>query len=249
VTHDHAHAGHTGHAAHAGHGTHDGHGAPGESPFTQEFWDDRYSSADRLWSGKPNAQLVAQISDLPPGRALDAGCGEGADAIWLASRGWSVTALDVSVVALKRGADAAAAVLDAEAAARISWQQADLLSWDPPAAEFDLVTSHYMHAPDFTGLHRRLARAVRPGGTFLAVAHHAEDLPAAIVERSHAGERDQASAGGPDPSRFPTTAQMMAALDGDQWQILVADAPGREVRDLDGNVVTVRDMVLRAVRR
>jgi hypothetical protein len=106
-----------------------------------------------------------------------------------------------------------------------------------------------MHAPDFTGLHRRLALAVRPGGTFLAVAHHAEDLPATIVERSHAGEREQASADGPDRSRFPTTAQMMAALDGDQWQIVVADAPGREVRDLDGHAVVVRDMVLRAVRR
>jgi SAM-dependent methyltransferase len=226
-------------------------GRPGESPYTREFWDDRYSTADRLWSGNPNAQLVAQISGLAPGRALDAGCGEGADAIWLAGRGWSVTAVDVSVVALQRGAEAAAAVLADDGAARISWQQADVLSWEPPAAEFDLVTSHYMHAPDYIGLHRRLARAVRPGGTFLAVAHHAEDLPPAIVERSHAGElREQASAGGHgDASRFPTTEQMKAALDGGQWQIVVADAPGREVKDLDGNVLIVRDMVLRATRR
>ena len=238
MTHDHSHGGQT------------APGAPGESPFTQEFWDDRYSSADRLWSGKPNAQLAAQLADLPPGRALDAGCGEGADAIWLAGRGWSVTALDVSVVALKRGADAAAAVLSPHAAERITWQQADLLSWDPPAAEFDLVTSHYMHAPDFTGLHRRLACAVRPGGTFLAVAHHAEDLPATIVERSTGAERhEHAIAGHSDASRFPTTEQMKAALDAGEWQIVVADAPGREVQDLDGNTVTVRDMVLRAVRR
>lgn len=227
-----------------------GHGGPGESPFTQEFWDERYGSADRIWSGKPNAQLVAQVADLPPGRALDAGCGEGADAIWLAGRGWSVTALDVSVVALSRGAASAAEALGADGAARISWQQADLLSWDPPAAEFDLVTSQYMHAPDYTGLHRRLARAVRPGGTFLAVAHHAEDLPATIVERSTADERrEQAEAGHGDGSRFPTTEQMKAALDGADWQIDVADAPGREVTDLDGNTVTVRDMVLRATRR
>jgi SAM-dependent methyltransferase len=235
VTHDHSHG---------------AHGRPGESPFTQEFWDERYSSAGRIWSGKPNAQLVAHVSDLPPGRALDAGCGEGADAIWLAGRGWSVTAVDVSVVALERGAASAAGLLGADGAARITWQQADLLSWDPPAAEFDLVTAQYMHAPDYAGLHRRLAQAVRPGGTFLAVAHHAEDLPATIVEHSTTDERrEQAEAGHGDASRFPTTEQMKAALDGGDWQIVVADAPGREVRDLDGNTVTVRDMVLRAVRR
>lgn len=238
MTHDHSH------------GAHGAHGQPGESPFTREFWDERYSSADRIWSGKPNAQLVAQVSDLTPGQALDAGCGEGADAIWLAARGWSVTAVDVSEVALKRGAALAAEVLGDDGAARISWQQADLLSWDPPVAEFDLVTSQYMHAPDYTGLHRRLAQAVRPGGTFLAVAHHAEDLPATIVERSTADERRaQAEAGHGDGSRFPTTEQMKSALDGGEWQIDVADAPGREVTDLDGNTVTVRDMVLRATRR
>ena len=235
MTHDHSHG---------------AHGRPGESPFSREFWDERYSSADRIWSGRPNTQLVAQVSDLPPGRALDAGCGEGADAIWLAARGWSVTALDVSAVALGRGAAAAADALGADGAARITWQQADLLSWDPPAAEFDLVTAQYMHAPDYTGLHRRLAHAVRPGGTFLAVAHHAEDLPATIVEHSTAGElREQAAAGHGDASRFPTTEQMEAALDDGDWQIVVADAPGREVKDLDGNTVTVRDMVLRATRR
>jgi SAM-dependent methyltransferase len=231
--------------------SHEAHQGHGETQFTQEFWDDRYGSADRLWSGNPNVQLVAQVSDLLPGRALDVGCGEGADAVWLAGRGWLVTAVDVSVVALQRGAAAAAEVLGGAGAARISWEQADVLSWDPPAATFDLVTSHYMHAPDFTGLHRRLATGVRPGGTFLAVAHHAEDLPAAIVEHSHAEElREHADAAHHgDASRFPTTEQMKAALDGGDWDIVVADAPGREVKDLDGNVVTVRDMVLRAVRR
>src|SRR5262249_12825751 len=74
--------------------------------FTQECWDNRYRSAGQLWSGQPNAQFAAQAADLDPGVALDAGCGEGADAIWLARRGWTVTAVDVSAVALERGKQA-----------------------------------------------------------------------------------------------------------------------------------------------
>ncbi len=105
--------------------------------FTPEFWDDRYRSADHLWSGQPNAQLVAQTADLAPGTALDAGCGEGADAIWLARHGWTVTAVDVSAVALARAGGYAAAAGD-EIARRITWQQADLRSWDPAPQRFDL---------------------------------------------------------------------------------------------------------------
>ena len=87
-------------------------------------------SAGRLWSGQPNPQLVAQASDLESGEALDAGSGEGADAIWLARHGWTVTAVDVSTVALDRAAGYAAAAGD-EIAGRITWQQQDLRSWDP----------------------------------------------------------------------------------------------------------------------
>ncbi len=68
--------------------------------FTQEFWDARYRSADRIWSGNPNPHLVAHVAELVPRTALDVGCGEGADTIWLASLGWQVTAIDVSTVAL-----------------------------------------------------------------------------------------------------------------------------------------------------
>ena len=94
---------------------------------TQELWDARYRSADQIWGGKPNRQLVEQVADLGPSTALDVGCGEDADAIWLASRGWHVTAIDLSTVALDRAAERVAQA-GAEVADRIIWQQADVRS-------------------------------------------------------------------------------------------------------------------------
>ncbi|HEV7666156.1 MAG TPA: class I SAM-dependent methyltransferase, partial [Chloroflexota bacterium] len=96
--------------------------------WTQEFWDERYASAATIWSGNPNPHLVAQVSDLRPGTALDVGSGEGADAIWLAEQGWQVTGIDVSMVALERAAQMAAAA-GHDVADRITWQQADILTW------------------------------------------------------------------------------------------------------------------------
>src|SRR5262245_60531780 len=110
---------------------------------TRQFWDTRYGSAEQIWSGNPNQRLVEQIADLAPGTALEVGCGEGADAIWLASRGWRVTAIDVSPVALERAARQAEQV-GADVAGRIVWQQADVLAWGPAPRQFDLVTAHYI---------------------------------------------------------------------------------------------------------
>ena len=213
------------------------HGPDDAVHFTQEFWDDRYRSADRLWSGQPNVQLVAQAADLPPGEALDAGSGEGADAIWLASRGWTVTAVDVSAVALERAAAHAAAQGD-EFAGRISWRREDLLSWDPGPQRFDLVSAQFMHlpSPELESVHRRLAAAVRPGGTLLIVSHHPDDLHANVGRPGHL-------------DLFPTPAQLAAGLDPGDWEILVAAGLGRPATDLDGQPVTVTDTVLRATRR
>lgn len=88
-----------------------------------ELWDERYRESHRIWSGKPNAALVREVEGLAPGRALDLGCGEGADAVWLAREGWQVTATDISRVALDRAAEHAA---DAGVADRIDWQFHDL---------------------------------------------------------------------------------------------------------------------------
>jgi 2-polyprenyl-3-methyl-5-hydroxy-6-metoxy-1,4-benzoquinol methylase len=205
--------------------------------FTQEFWDDRYRSAERLWSGQPNAQLVAQAAGLAAGEALDAGCGEGADAIWLASRGWAVTALDVSAVALERAAAHAAARGD-EIAGRIAWRREDLLAWDPGRQRFDLVSAQFMHlpSPERESVHGRLAAAVRPGGTLLIVAHHPDDLHANVGRPAHL-------------DRFPSAAELAAALDPGGWEILVASGVERPATDLDGQPVTVKDTVLRARRR
>ena len=203
--------------------------------FTQEFWDDRYRSAGQLWSGQPNPVFAAQAADLPPGAALEAGCGEGADAIWLARRGWTVTAVDVSVVALERGANAAAAA-GGDIAGRITWQREDLRSWGPEPDTYDLVSAQFMHFPkaDLEVMHRRLAAAVRPGGTLLMVAHHPDDLHAA--RNGH-------------PDLFWYAEDIAASLEPGRWEIRVAEASGRSAIDHDGQPVTVRDTVLRAVRR
>ena len=176
---------------------------------------------------------MAQTADLAPGEALEAGCGEGADAIWLARQGWTVTAVDVSAVALERAAGYAAAAGD-EVARRITWQREDLLSWTPAPGRFDLVSAQYMHLPtsELEAWHRRLAAAVRPGGTLLVVGHHPDDLHANV---GRVGTAD----------RFWSAEAIAASLDPGRWEVVVADAPGRSATDLDGQPVTVRDTVLR----
>jgi len=220
------------------HGHHHGEGADGEIRYTQEFWDERYRSATRLWSGQPNPQLVAQAGDLTPGQALDVGCGEGADAIWLASRGWTVTAVDLSEVALERAAGHAAAQGD-PIARRITWRHEDLLSWDPGPQRFDLVSMQFLHLPPdlLDPVYRRLAAAVRPGGTLLVVMHHADDLHANVGRP--AGH----------PGLFPTAEQLTAPLDPGGWEIVVSAAVERPATDLDGQLTTVKDTVVRARRR
>lgn len=207
--------------------------------LTREFWDTRYRSADQIWSGNPNPRLAEQIADLPPGTALDVGSGEGADAIWLAARGWHVTGIDLSMVALERAAKRAAEE-GADIAARITWEEADVLSWDPAPRQFDLVSAQYMHLPTLAreSLHRRLAAAVRPGGTLLIVGHHPSDL------ETHAGRWRLSDF-------FYTEDQVAATLEPNDWQIVVAASPERQALDPNGNgqPITIRDAVLHAVRR
>jgi len=183
--------------------------------WTQEFWDARYLSAATIWSGNPNPHLVAQVAGLKPGTALDVGSGEGADAIWLAEQGWQVTGIDVSTVALDRAAERAAKA-GAEVAGRITWQQTDILSCDPAARQFDLVSAQFMHLPRAQRevVHRRLAAAVRPGGSLLIVGHHPSDLKTCIPRPNL-------------PDLFFTADQVAAGLDPDEWHVIVAAAHRR----------------------
>ncbi|MER5439353.1 class I SAM-dependent methyltransferase [Streptomyces sp. NPDC002790] len=145
----------------------------GPQSDTAQEWDTRYRASDQLFSGNPNGVLVDEVSDMRPGQALDVGCGEGGDALWLARRGWQVTAVDVSEVALRRAAEAGADV-----AGRVSWSRADLAVTPPPAGAFDLVTVQYFPLLRSAGLAaaRGLVDAVAPGGTLLFVTHALADL-------------------------------------------------------------------------
>lgn len=206
-----------------------------DQAFGAEFWDERYRSADRVWSGNPNPQLVAEIADLEPGRALDAGCGEGADAIWLASRGWAVVATDISGVALERAARHARET-DPGAAARITWQQADLLAQPPQPGAFDLVSAQFIHMPPEprARLFTSLAAAVCDGGVLLVVGHHPSDLTSGVPRP-------------PTPERFYTPDDIAGLLDG-SWTVQVCQARPRPARTPDGAEATIHDSVLLATR-
>jgi SAM-dependent methyltransferase len=206
--------------------------------FDQAFWDDRYRSAASLWSGEANPHLVTEAEGLTPGTALDAGAGEGADALWLAGRGWRVTAVDISAVALERGAAHAATIDDDGLAGRISWRHHDLTSWVPPAGSFDLVSAQYLHLPlePRQALHDRLAAAVAPGGTLLLVGHHPSDRETTVPRPQLA-------------DLFFTGDDIVARLDRHHWEIVTNAAPGRSATDPEGRTVTVHDTVVRAVRQ
>lgn len=205
--------------------------------FGETFWDERYRSASSLWSGNPNRHLIGEAAELTPGAALDVGSGEGADAIWLARRGWQVTAVDLSTVALQRGATHAAQA-GAETAERISWRHADLTTWDPGLVRYDLVSAQYLHLPaqPRDALFRRLAACVTPGGTLLVVGHHPSDLQTTMPRP-------------PLPELYFTGDDIAATLDPHDWDVITNAAAERPATDPDGRIVTTHDTVLRARHR
>jgi SAM-dependent methyltransferase len=148
-------------------------------------WDARYRERDRaMWSGRPNGRLLAEVAAVTPGAALDVGCGEGADAIWLAQHGWTVTAIDVSEVAICRAREASD-----RASASVDWICGDVLQTPFLAGSFELVSMQYPALPKAAGeaTVRRLLDTVRRGGLLLAVYHdldheHLEHIKARGVD-------------------------------------------------------------------
>jgi SAM-dependent methyltransferase len=164
----------------------------GRGPQT---WDERYAAAERVWSAGPNREVEAVVGGWPPGRALDLGAGEGRHALWLAERGWQVTAVDFSAVGIDRGRQEAA-----RRSQDVEWVVADVTKWQPaPGTLFDLVLVAYLHIPQ--DVFSRVGQWLAPGGALVVVGHSLRNLTEGV--------------GGPqDPSILHTTDQLRAAADG-----------------------------------
>jgi SAM-dependent methyltransferase len=195
-------------------------------------WDARYGEREAIWSGRPNGRLVAEVADLAPGRALDVGCGEGADAIWLARRGWMVSAIDISDVAVSRARDAAEMV-----GAKVDWVCGDALQMPFPAGSFDLVSMHYPALPKAAGeaAARTLLDAVRPGGLLLAVYHDLDDE-----------HREHMKSKGFDPADYVDADDLAGLVDVDFMIERHAIEPRIDPPPDNPNIA---DIVLRARRR
>jgi SAM-dependent methyltransferase len=192
-----------------------------------EDWDARYAAVENLWASKPNRFLVAEAADLAPGRALDLACGEGQNAIWLASLGWNVLGVDYSQVAVAKAA--ARAERDGVAARFVC---ADLVEYEPDREAFDLVLVLYLHIPSTqrASVHAKASAALAPHGTFVLLGHDRTNLTDGV--------------GGPsDPDILYTAEAIAAELPG-----LVIEKATTVLRDVDGEERDAIDTIVRARR-
>ena len=199
----------------------------------REAWNRRYADAGLVWSADANRFLVEEVSNLPPGRALDLGAGEGRNAIWLAERGWRVTAVDFSDIALQKARRLAEA-----RGVHVEWIEADLRTYAPAADAFDLVVVLYIHLPgrERRALVRRAADAVAMGGTLLVVGHDRSNL-----DEGHGGPQDPSLLFGPDD-----ITDDLAGIEG--LRVVRADRVLRPVMT-DAGERSAIDALIRAVRR
>ena len=207
-------------------------GSPDAANALAAEWDERYHGwAAELPSGEPNAVLITEVGGLKRGRALDIGCGVGAEAIWLASQGWTVTAMDVSQVALDH-----AAVRGRQAAVQVEWVHARLEDARLPLGGFDLVTAFYpaLRHSARQDAERALLPAVAPGGTLLVVHHADVDV-------------EKAKSYGFDPADYLSHTDI-AELLGEHWQVRTDGRRPREAPN-GGELRHTHDDVLRALRR
>jgi ubiquinone/menaquinone biosynthesis C-methylase UbiE len=195
----------------------------------REHWDERYGTEELIWKAEPNRFLVEELDALPPGRALDVACGEGRNAVWLASKGWRVTGADFSRAGLAK-----AQRLATDRGVEVTWVEADVVEWRPPTASFDLVVVMYLHLP--AEQRRRAlahaAAALAPGGVLLVVGHDTSNL--------------LKGTGGPqDPAVLFTPEEIVEELSG--LQIERAKQVKRTVVS-DAGEATAIDALVRAVR-
>ncbi|TDC38691.1 class I SAM-dependent methyltransferase [Micromonospora sp. 15K316] len=211
--------------------------------FDKDYWDQHWHQphghSPAAMAGKPpNPYLAQATGDLTPGSALDAGCGAGAEAIWLAAHGWQVTAVDIAPEALALAAEREAT---SGMSGRVRWIEADLTVWEPDK-RFDLVTTHYAHpAMPQLAFYDRISAWVAPGGTLLIVGHlHTS------ATTGH-GHHPPAEHGHHPPAEASVTlADITAGLDGTRWEITSAE---EHVRTIPGRPVPLHDVVVRATRR
>lgn len=192
-------------------------------------WDTRYAGSERLWSTSPNVFLVEEVAGLPPGRALDLAAGEGRNAVWLAEKGWEVTAVDFSGVAAERTRELAEA-----RGVSIDVLVADVTAWTPPPETFDLVAVLYLHLPESERREvlARCVRSLRPGGTLLVVGHDVDN-----IEHGYGGPQDPSILYDPD-----AIAAELAGL------TVVSARRAERAVEVDGGTRTALDTVVRAVR-
>lgn len=196
------------------------------------FWEQMYGEREQVWSGKVNVPLARELDGVPAGRALDLGCGEGADAIWLAEQGWTVTAVDISATAVERGrSEAQRRGLD------VDFRRQDLAE-GLPDGPFDLVSAQFFQSPvelPRMEVLRRAAGQLAPGGLLLVVGHAA---PPPWATHS------------PDPALMPTAATVLAGLALDEaWQAVRADDVRRPATGPDGQAAELLDSVVLLRRR
>ncbi len=194
-----------------------------------EAWDARYRESELIWSAGPNQFVEAELAGLPPGRALDLAAGEGRNAIWLAERGWQVTAVDFSQAGLDKGRTRAGDL-------GVEWVCADATTWRGDAS-YDVCLVAYLQLP---AEERRAAirngfGSVRPGGLFLLVAHDATNLTEGV--------------GGPQyPHVLMTAEEVLGDLDGERFEVERAERVARSVPQSDGSTRTAYDALVRVVR-
>ena len=193
----------------------------------REDWDKRYAAVENLWATRPNRFLVAEVAGLVPGRALDLACGEGQNAIWLASLGWEVTGVDYSEVAIAK-ANARAE----RNGVTVEFASADLVEYEPEHAAYDLVLVLYLHIPSAQrgAVHAKASAALAPGGTFVLLGHDRANLTDGV--------------GGPsDPDLLYTADEIATELPG-----LEIEKATTVLRDVDGEDRDAIDTIVRARR-